>query len=110
MIELGRNYRTRDGHEVRIYAVDGGGYFAVHGAIKNPEGWCVEMWCANGDAMPHQKSQRDDDLIEIRPRAIDRMIAEIKKSLNCNTWGDEGDACLAAMLLIAERFKSEEDA
>jgi hypothetical protein len=32
-IELGKTYRTRDGREVKIYAVDGGGEFPIHGGV-----------------------------------------------------------------------------
>ena len=71
MIELGRNYRTRDGHEVRIYAVDGRGDWPVHGAVKNEDGWCHTTWRPDGrwcsDDMP-------SDLIEVKPR-IKRMVA-----------------------------------
>jgi hypothetical protein len=32
MISMDKQYRTRDGREVRIYAVDGGGKYPIHGA------------------------------------------------------------------------------
>jgi hypothetical protein len=72
MIELGKKYRTRDGCEVRIYAVDGGGRFPVHGATKQNDGtWRQEEWTLTGSyngekdghAIPH-----DLDLIEVKPR------------------------------------------
>jgi hypothetical protein len=72
MIELGKKYKTRDGCEVRIYAVDGGGRFPVHGAVKLVDGtWRQEEWTLtgswngerNGHTIPHAL-----DLIEVKPR------------------------------------------
>ena len=71
MIDKNRTYRTRDGREVRIYATDGNGNSAVHGAIYKdfydvPTGymeWCLTCWPANGKHL-----REDYDLIEVRPR------------------------------------------
>jgi len=72
MIELGKKYKTRDGREVRIYAVDGGGRFPVHGAVKLDDGaWRQEEWTLTGSyngerdghTIPHRL-----DLIEVKPR------------------------------------------
>jgi len=64
-IDMKKQYRTRDGREVRIYAVDGGGYKTVHGAILHPgEGWMGHWWGTDGtDGGTHDK-----DLVEVRPR------------------------------------------
>jgi hypothetical protein len=64
-ISMDKKYRTRDGREVRIYAVDGGyGKHPIHGAVNSDYGWIVQMWsdigaCASGS--PY-------DLIEVKPR------------------------------------------
>ena len=71
MIDINKKYRTRDGHEVRIYATDGNGNSAVHGAIYKdfydvPTGymeWCLTCWPANGKHLLEAY-----DLIEVRPR------------------------------------------
>lgn len=72
MIELGKQYKTRDGCEVRIYAMDGGGRFPVHGAVKLDDGtWRQEEWTLTGSyngekdghTLPHHL-----DLIEVKPR------------------------------------------
>ena len=67
MIDKNKQYRTRDGREVRIYATDGGGEFCVHGAILFPNGrWEARQWPINGkigDAI-----LGDAELIEVRPR------------------------------------------
>jgi len=38
-IEMGKQYRTRDGKEVRIYATDAKGDQAIHGAY-----YCEDCW------------------------------------------------------------------
>lgn len=47
-IEVGKFYRTRDGHKVRIYATDGASPYPIHGAILNTNGWSMSMWIADG--------------------------------------------------------------
>ena len=66
MIDPKKQYRTRDGREVRIYAVDGDDEFPVHGAFRTKYGWKVEAWSASG----RWQNDCDDacDLIEVRPR------------------------------------------
>ena len=64
-ISMDKQYRTKDGREVRIYAVDGGGYYPVHGAIKTDNGWDNTCWEKNGQYVTYQT---DSDLREIKPR------------------------------------------
>jgi hypothetical protein len=73
MIELGKQYKTRDGREVRIYAVDGGGRFPVHGAVKPDDGtWRQEEWTLtgsyNGESSHGHTIAHHLDLIEVKPR------------------------------------------
>ena len=64
MISKDKQYRTRDGREVRIYATDGG-MKAIHGAIKTTDGWLQNGWYSDGrDQYGHNQC----DLIEVRPR------------------------------------------
>jgi len=63
MIELGKQYVTRDGREVRIYAVDGGGQFPVHGAIREGQEWVACTWLHDGVAGLHCNA-----LVEVKPR------------------------------------------
>jgi hypothetical protein len=66
MIDKNKQYRTRDGREVRIYAVDGLNGCRVHGAIRHPEyGWEHRAWFADGRMYSYPS---DSDLIEVRPR------------------------------------------
>lgn len=67
MIDINKTYRTRDGREVRIYATDGRGGTAIHGAIKLSSGdWLQESWWSSGQLLTSLQS--DSDLIEVRPR------------------------------------------
>ena len=66
MIDINKQYRTRDGREVRIYATDGAGIRPVHGAVKENDGWHRASWCLNGGFGGNM--QFSDDIIEVRPR------------------------------------------
>ena len=68
MIDPAKKYRTRDGREVRIYAVDGGGGMPVHGAILENGEWLTERWSAGGEWAPQDCAASPYDLIEGRPR------------------------------------------
>lgn len=50
MISKDKQYQTKSGKPVRIYATDGGGEYPVHGAIydENTGTWSVEHWRING--------------------------------------------------------------
>lgn len=66
-IDMSKKYRTRDGREARIYAIDGNAEFPVHGAIlRGPDGWCSTSWGRAGSSMSYGTC--GDDLIEIKPR------------------------------------------
>jgi len=66
MIDINKQYRTRDGREVRIYAMNGGGYWPVHGAIQlSCSGWVPTSWDNDGNAF---NSGIRDSLIEVRLR------------------------------------------
>jgi hypothetical protein len=67
MIEMGKQYRTRDGREVRIYATDGNSEYQVHGATNEKGVWHVREWTSKGW---WRVGIGDDglDLIEVKPR------------------------------------------
>jgi len=48
MITMGKEYKTKDGCEVRIYAADGGGPYGVHGAFKADGTWFSDTWTLGG--------------------------------------------------------------
>ena len=69
MIDMAKQYRTRDGREVRLLMTDGGGSGGspVIGAIKDRDGsWFPCCWAANG--WYHPLGGGSYDLIEVRPR------------------------------------------
>jgi hypothetical protein len=67
MISKDKQYRTRDGREVRIYATDGAGDWPAHGAVLTELGWLAFRWRADG-ASTFSDSPYRDDLIEVKPR------------------------------------------
>ena len=81
MIELGKQYRTEDGCEVRIYALDAGGQTPVHGAIKRNGLWIVTSWTKEGR---WSISNPENNLIEVKPR-IQREVW-----VNVYRWGAAG--------------------
>lgn len=81
MIKMGKQYRTRDGREVRIYAVEPlcGSFHPVHGAVLTSTGWKSTSWDADGSySTPHYYPE---DLIEVKPR--------IKRDVWINVYPDE---------------------
>jgi hypothetical protein len=64
-IEMGKTYVTRRRQAVKIYTVDGGGEFPVHGAIQYEDNWVVAQWTAEGVRADrfHIRNERPD-LIE----------------------------------------------
>jgi hypothetical protein len=64
MIDTNKQYRTRNGREVRIYATDGWSASPVHGAIKVEGEWRFSCWSARG--IHH--TDRAYDLVEVSPR------------------------------------------
>ena len=63
MIDKNKQYKTRDGREVRIYATDGNGHKPIHGAIREGESWVAYTWLYDGVAALDCNS-----LIEVKPR------------------------------------------
>jgi hypothetical protein len=65
MISKDKQYRTRDGREVRIYATDGHGTYPIHGASNDSKyGWVPHAWLPDGK----HASYTVHDLIEVKPR------------------------------------------
>jgi hypothetical protein len=69
MISMDKQYRTRSGNEVRIYATDGADLSSlphcVHGAVKDPAGWAICCWLQDGY---QTVLEGPFDLIEVKPR------------------------------------------
>lgn len=72
-IELSKEYKTRDGREVKIFMVDGGGTHPVLGAITNGTKWTPFMW--TNDGIMSYIGNPGDDLIEVKPvRKLDIWV------------------------------------
>jgi hypothetical protein len=78
MIDITKQYKTRDGREVRIYATDGGGDRPVHGAIKYDGGWFLRHWSAKGTTFSDH-GHCPDDLIEMKPRIKREVWVNVHK-------------------------------
>jgi hypothetical protein len=61
-IDINKKYRTRDGRDVRIYAVDAGGRAPIHGAVFDGENWSIRTWKPGG-----MHCERQCDLVEVKP-------------------------------------------
>jgi hypothetical protein len=66
MISKDKQYRTRDGREVRIYATDGHPSEPVHGAFQDYScAWNSTMWRHDGTNV---YGKGESDLIEVKQR------------------------------------------
>jgi hypothetical protein len=79
MIDPKKQYKTRDGREVRIYAVDGEGQYPIHGAIREPCGWVSAKWTRDGSWVSHKTTT---DLIEVKPRIRREVWVNVYKNPN----------------------------
>lgn len=43
------NYMAANGQAIRVYAIDGAGYFCIHGAFKGASGWFSGRWSKDGE-------------------------------------------------------------
>lgn len=61
-IQAGKDYKTRGGQNVIIYATDKGSHYPVHGAVLCSDGtWGVESWSLNG--MVHLQNEQHRDIV-----------------------------------------------
>ena len=71
-IEVGKSYNIRDGRQVRIYAVDGAGGTAIHGAVWSNLGtlgtWRSTTWYADGSYL--ECGSHDWDIV-IKPLSLE---------------------------------------
>lgn len=66
-IDLNRKYRTRDGREVRLYALDGDGASPIHGAAKTDGQWRSYSWSPSGNYLQSHEDFRAD-LVEVKAK------------------------------------------
>jgi len=79
-IEIGKQYRTRDGRDVRIYAIEPKGMYPVHGAILTDGVWGSSNWVYSGCYYFDGKKE-PEDLIEV--------VRRIKRDYWINIYQDE---------------------
>lgn len=65
MIDPTKEYKTRSGLPVRIYAVDCGGVYCIHGAYFATDKWLGATWKADGRSVGTSHDS-PSDLIEVR--------------------------------------------
>lgn len=64
MISKDKQYQTKCGYEVRIYATDAGGYYPIHGAYFFDGQWVQCQWSKSGG----HSYNPDLNLVEVKPR------------------------------------------
>ena len=65
MIDINKKYKTRNGRDVRIYSVDNGGEYPVHGACRRGDDeWTLRSWTSDGNYINLRSDFRD--LVEVK--------------------------------------------
>jgi hypothetical protein len=74
VVEMGKEYRTRDGREVVILATNGRGLYSVVGQTNDGVDWVYENWTADGTVFIGRRCS-PGDLIEVKPvRVFERWV------------------------------------
>lgn len=108
MIDPKKQYRTRQGLPVRIYAVDGDDEMPVHGAILTKHGWKVQSWERDGKWL--SGGNDGADLIEVPPRIKTKAWLNVYRHEDgfefTEVWESKhaadsarGDACIACVAI-----------
>ena len=90
MISMDKQYSTRDGQKVRIYAVDGESLQEIHGAVCHNGKWTAVQWYGGGNYYTHG-TPSCLDLIEIKPR-IQREYWVNVYPMYCSFWEEKEHA------------------
>jgi hypothetical protein len=110
VIDKTKKYQTRDGREVRIYTVDGGGSYPIHGAIfdKVDNCWCPFSWPNDGKFNKYCGRPREEsryDLTEISPESW-LFFSELEDGrlvTNYDAFDSREDAIAKAKFLFGEQ-------
>lgn len=81
MIDPKKQYRTSNGHDVRIYAVDGEEPYPVHGAILFDSKWQMQTWTMKGESFIYEEC--GIDLIEVKPRIKRDIWVNVYEGADC---------------------------
>jgi len=91
MIDINKKYRTRSGHEVRIYAIDGKYPFVVQGAVKTEHGeWEQVSWTSGGNFLLVNGCH--NDLIEVKRRIKQKVWVNIYPDHCCGAYREKRHA------------------
>lgn len=91
--KAGGNYKTKSGHEARIYATDGNEPVPIHGAVKLDNGWVPLNWREDGtgngnlDLVPAKVWVVVDNYFDSEDEALESMrerggltVVEVEKT------------------------------
>jgi predicted ThiF/HesA family dinucleotide-utilizing enzyme len=109
MIDMSKKYSIRDGVDVRIYSVDGGGQYPVHGAIIRPNGeWGQESWTQSGCFCRGEEASRRD-LVEVKAEVWIWVLGNGETCGKHHNTREECEASLRAESGRAVRFVQEDE-
>jgi hypothetical protein len=110
VIKVGNQYKTRSGCDVRIYAVDGEGFFPIHGAYYvEGGGWRPMSWTSEG-RHAYDAGESKLDLVVDEPRVKHTYWINVHKQPNlASIWDREDVAKYHTMPSIIARVKVEID-
>ena len=72
-IEVGKSYNTRDGRQVRIYAIDGSGGQPVHGAFLSGGEWTSQTWDVQGQFIEGETSNLDVIIPPLKYEGVNKV-------------------------------------
>jgi hypothetical protein len=71
MIDINKQYRTRDGREVKLLMTDAGSNRPVIGAFQHEDGtWVPCAWLSNGQYAPFDNYCSNFDLVEVKTKHV----------------------------------------
>lgn len=96
-IDLSKTYKTRDGKEVRLFAISDDKYYPVVGQAKDGDTWNNETWTIEGRFYEGDDFCRPNDLVEVVTEIIVKfpehnITAKINQDLSVNFTNNLGTA------------------
>ena len=93
MISMDKQYKTKEGKQVKLYAVEEKGHFPVHGATLELDGrWDCMCWTDEGKAF--RGSITSEDLVEVKPALKIGFWINLYSAGEYSTWLNKEDADL----------------
>lgn len=83
-LEVGKFYKTWAGNKARIYAVDCGGQFSIHGAVFLNDIWSSKTWCKERVLVDLVSEWTENE----QPKK-NRLVAYIREKDGCVVFGSE---------------------